>query len=125
MRWLFDAVWSQGQTDQLAQRVGEVTFHHSGAARRTDGRSLGVVVEQYRQAFPDLRFEVEDLVEQADRVAARLRLRGTHRGAWRELEATGRSIDIDVMMFFRFEDDRLVEIWEVDDRLRREEQLGN
>jgi predicted ester cyclase len=34
----------------------------------------------YRQAFPDLRVTVEDLIAEGDRVAARLRVRGTHLG---------------------------------------------
>lgn len=124
VRWLFDAVWSQGRTDGLDEAIGDVAFHYAGVARATDGRALRELVDAYRLGFPDLRFDVQDLVTEDDRVAARLRLRGTHRGTWRGIPATGRSVDIDVMMMFRFEGDRLVEVWEVDDALRLDRQLG-
>lgn len=124
VRWLFEEVFSRGRTHDLEDRIGEVTFHYGGTTRQTDGGALRELVDGYRSGFPDLQFDVEDLVGEGDRVAARLRLRGTHRGVWRGVRGTGQSIDIDVMMVFRFEDDRLVEVWEVDDALRRDRQLG-
>ena len=80
---------------------------------------LHALITNWRTGFPDLTFEVCDLVEQADLVAARARLRGTHIGR----PATGRRIDYDVAFFVRWEEDRLAEVWEVDDGARRERQL--
>ncbi|MEX2550277.1 MAG: ester cyclase [Nitriliruptoraceae bacterium] len=124
VRWLFAAAWSDGETGSLPERVGAVTFHYGGSARETDGRALQDLITAYREAFPDLRFVVEDLVERGDRVAVRCRFTGTHRGRWRGFEPTGRTVDFDVAMFFRFEGGRLVEVWEVDDAARRDRQLG-
>lgn len=50
-----------------------------------------------------------------DRAAARLVHSGTHQGAWRGLPPTGRTIEVEEMMFFRFEDGRIGEVWEVTD----------
>lgn len=124
VRWLFASAWSEGETDSLGERIGEVTFHYGGSAVATDGDRLRTLIGQYREGFPDLRFEVEDLIEQGDRIAVRARLRGTHLGTWRDLAPTGREVDIDVAMFFRFEGERLIEVWEVDDAARRDRQLG-
>lgn len=125
VRWLFDEVWSQGHTEALRSRLGPLHFHHAGAVRQTDGSELAAIIERWREGFPDLSFSVEDLIEQGDRIAVRARLQGTHLGPWRELHATGRRMDIDVAMFFRFDEDRLVEVWEVDDAARRDRQLGD
>lgn len=124
VRWLCDEVWSRGHTASLADRLGDMRFHYGGTARRMDGSDLQVLVNRWREGFPDLWFEIHDLVEQDDRLAARLRLCGTHRGQWRGIPPTGRAIDIDVMMFFRWEGEALVEIWEVDDAASRDRQLG-
>lgn len=124
IRSLFDEAWSQGRTETLTESVGELTFHYGGNATSTDGAALAKVIRSYRTGFPDLRFEVEDLIEDGDTVAVRARLRGTHEGPWRDLPATGRTIEYDVAMFFRFDGDRLVEVWEVDDAARRDRQLG-
>ena len=123
VRWIFDEVWSQGQTDALGSLLGPLTFHYAGAARQTSGDELAGIINRWRAGFPDLRFAVEDLVEQEDRVAVRARLQGTHLGPWRDLPASGRRMDIDVAMFFRWEGDQIAEIWEVDDAARRDQQL--
>lgn len=124
VRWLFDEVWSQGRTEALGDEIGAVTFHYGGTTRETDGHDLKALVTSYRTGFPDLTLDVEDVVENADRVAVRLRMRGTHLGTWRDRPATGHSIDLDVAFFLRFDCDRLVEVWEVDDAARRDRQLG-
>jgi predicted ester cyclase len=124
VEWLFGTVWTQGETDAVDQEISELTFHYGDTRRRMDGAALREVIERWRTGFPDLRVDVEDVVEQDDRVALRARLRGTHLGPWRDLEATGRSIDMEVMMFLRWQDDRLVEVWELDDAPGRDRQLG-
>lgn len=124
VRQMFDEAWSQGHTAMIAEQIGDVVFHYGGQDRPTNGHELQAVIERWREGFPDLRFEVEDLVEDDDRIAVRARLGGTHLGPWRDVPATGRQIDVDVMMFFRWEGDRLTDIWEVDDAQTRDRQLG-
>lgn len=123
IEWLFDDVWSQGRTEGLGDRIGALTFNYGGTARQTDGDDLRALVDSYRTGFPDLTMDVEDVIEDGDRAAVRIRMRGTHLGTWRDRPATGRSIDLDVAFFLRFEGDRLVEVWEVDDAARRDRQL--
>jgi predicted ester cyclase len=43
-----------------------------------------------RQAFPDLQADIEDIFGAQDRVALRLRFRGTHSGEFLSFPATGR-----------------------------------
>src|ERR671917_1820940 len=44
----------------------------------------------YRDAFPDLQVTIEDLIAEGDRVAARVRFRGTHQGELEGIAPTGR-----------------------------------
>jgi predicted ester cyclase len=45
----------------------------------------------WREAFPDLRVQLEDAVAEGDKVVARFTTTGTHRGAFMGLPPTGRS----------------------------------
>jgi predicted ester cyclase len=124
IRWIFDDVWSRGKVDRVPDRIGRFTFHYGGMARELDGMDLARLVLGWRDGFPDLTFELLDLVEQGNLMAARCQLRGTHRGMWRGIGATGHQIAMDAMFFFRFEGNNLVEVWEVDDAMGRQRQLG-
>jgi steroid delta-isomerase-like uncharacterized protein len=63
---------------------------------------------QSRAAFPDQRNELIALHHADDAVVAEFYLLGTHRGALRELEPTGREIRARMVSLFLFEGDRLV-----------------
>jgi predicted ester cyclase len=58
-----------------------------------------------------------------DVVAANMTKTATQIAEWRGIESTGKSFQVDEMMFFRFEDDKIVEIWEVYDEILLLEQL--
>lgn len=124
VRWLFDAVWSRGETDDLTQRLGTHTFHYRDRVMALGPSDLAELIDGWRTGFPDLEFRIVDLVADGDLVATRCRLTGTHLGPWRGREPTGRAVDMGVMMFFRFDQTGLVEAWELDDMTALEAQLS-
>jgi steroid delta-isomerase-like uncharacterized protein len=67
--------------------------------------------EMIRHAFPDLQAHIEDIVAAEDKVAVRLRFRGTHRGEFLGIPATGRTIDYVSHEFYRIADGLLAEEW--------------
>ena len=69
-------------------------------------------------------YEIKDLVAENDMVAARLVQHGTHKGEWAGAWPTGKKFSILEYMFFRFRDDKIVEIWPLPDIERRKKQLG-
>ena len=77
-----------------------------------------------RAAFPDLTHTLEDVVEQGDKVWARMTSRGTHRGPFMGLAPTGKTFAITVIDVCRFENGKIVEHWGVPDRLALMQQLG-
>jgi steroid delta-isomerase-like uncharacterized protein len=78
----------------------------------------------YRQAFPDLRVTVEDLIAEGDRVAARLRFRGTHLGELDGIAPTGRRVDCTGIVISRIEEGKIAEDWANFDDLGMMQQLG-
>ena len=77
----------------------------------------------YRQAFPDLHVTVEDLIAEGDRVAARLRFRGTHLGELDGIAPTGRRVDCTGIVISRIEEGKIAEDWANFDDLGMMQQL--
>jgi len=76
-------------------------------------------------AFPDLRFEPQDVFAGGDRGIGRVRWKGTHRGEFMGIPPTGRQIDVQVIDIVRFgPDGKAVEHWGVTDSLAMMQQLG-
>jgi len=76
-------------------------------------------------AFPNLRFDAEDVLASGDKVVARVRVTGTHEGEFMGMPATGKSISVQAIDIVRFGDDGLArEHWGVFDTMTMMQQLG-
>ncbi len=77
-----------------------------------------------RGAFSDLAATVEDVVAASDRVAGRVRYRGTHSGSLLGIAGTGRTVEFEAFHIVRFRDRQIVEWWGAADLLGTLQQLG-
>ena len=79
-------------------------------------------------AFPDLRYDIEDLVAEGDTVVARWRLTGTHEGdlagPTMSVPPSGKRIDLWGMSLCRIEGGMVTENWERFDMMEFLGQLG-
>jgi len=78
--------------------------HDPVIADRRGPAALIDQVKQIQKDFPDVRFDIEDLVAEGDKVLARWTARGSHYLIKRQVELTGMSLA-------RFEDGRIAESW--------------
>jgi predicted ester cyclase len=62
-------------------------------------------------AFPDFRVTAENVVTEADKVAVRWTVNGTHLGPLMGIPPTGRPITFTGMTMYRFVDGKIVENW--------------
>jgi steroid delta-isomerase-like uncharacterized protein len=67
--------------------------------------------EMMKRAFPDLQAHIEDIFGAGDKVAVRLRFRGTHSGDFLGMPATGRTIEYVSHEFYRLAGGLVVEEW--------------
>jgi steroid delta-isomerase-like uncharacterized protein len=125
IRMIFAEGWNNAEFENLGPHLAPaMTFHFRGHDIPDSLEHLKHLVANWRGAFPDLRFTIEDMLAGGERVAARLVLTGTHQGTWKDIPATGKHIRVTVMMFFRFENGLLVETWEDFDEYGMRQQLG-
>ena len=76
-----------------------------------------VFAEAVRAAFSDVRYAVEGVVADGDRVAVHSLVSGTHRGEYFGVPASGRSVTIRILDIYRIADGRIAELWTVSDDL--------
>ncbi|HEY3956265.1 MAG TPA: ester cyclase [Streptosporangiaceae bacterium] len=86
----------------------------TSVARRSEGCGSRVWREGFevmKQAFPDLQAHIEDIVAAGDKVAVRVRFRGTHSGAFLGIPATGRTVEYVSHEFYRIAGGLIAEEW--------------
>jgi steroid delta-isomerase-like uncharacterized protein len=77
-----------------------------------------------RAAIPDMKYTIEDIIAEGDKVVARWRASGTHKGEMFGIPPTGKSTTVTGMDIFRVANGKLVEFWLNWDQLGMLQQLG-
>jgi steroid delta-isomerase-like uncharacterized protein len=108
----FEASFNRRDDEAVKEHLAQDFVDHTAA----DSAAILQRREVRRQAFPDLRVSVEDIVSEGDRVAVRTRWTGTQSGALPNLPPTNRSFSVTGMGFFSIRDGKIAEHWAVLDR---------
>ena len=126
----FERMFNQGDLDFVDETVAPDAVDHQEPEGTDFGAHLKNVISTLRAAFPDLRFEVHELICEADVVACRSTMSGTHQGPLRigpmaGLPVNGAPIEVPHMHFFRYDTEgRLTDLWHVWNTLMLARQLG-
>ncbi len=119
------ALQPDGDLDAAEALVAPDFFNHDAMPGTPAGRDgYRAVAAVLRAGFPDLRFEVEDVIAAGDRVAVRTWFTGTHHGPFMGMPPTGRRVRMQQVHVFRVEGGRIAELWAVHDQLGALRQLG-
>lgn len=78
---------------------------------------FAVTMSRLRGGFPDLHYNIEELVAEGDRVVVRWTLHGTHTGEFRGLEPSGKKIVNDGVAIFQIANGKIVHATVQTDRL--------
>ena len=78
----------------------------------------------FRSAFPGFQVEIEDMLAEGDKVAARFRLRGTNTGSFQGMPPTGKAVNVTATGIFRVVDGKGTDNWVNLDALGLLQQLG-
>jgi steroid delta-isomerase-like uncharacterized protein len=120
----FDAVAS-GDEGRLDDIVAVDAVDHTPFPNQAPGREgVKQIFRSLRSAFPDFEREVLELISEGDRVAVRSMFRGTHRGEFMGIAATGRPIEVESIDILTVKGGRLVEHWGLFDQMALMSQLG-
>lgn len=112
VRRLFEEVFPAVDTTVLRDLVDAEIIDHDpmpGQPAGVDG--IDYVMSTLHTAQPDLRFVVDDLVAEADRVAVRWTMRGTNTGSMLGQPPTGQPVQQTAVVIFRIANSKIVERW--------------
>jgi steroid delta-isomerase-like uncharacterized protein len=122
-------VWNAGDVDAIDEFLGPRYAIHSDPGDPWDGQELTRKdfkqrLVMSRASFPDLWFELDELVANEDRVALSWTMRGTQTGALAERPASGRPIEARGMTIYYITAGVITGHRQVVDRLTVAQQLG-
>jgi steroid delta-isomerase-like uncharacterized protein len=124
----FERVWNRGEVEAIDELLAEDARVHG--LKGPDGSDVGgrpefrAMHQAFRDAFPDLQFEVDECLVDGERLAFRCRVRGTHAGRGLGCEATGQPVEFMGMGFVRVHDGQIVEAWNTFDFQAMNAQIG-
>jgi C-1 hydroxylase len=119
----FIDTWNSGDLEALSDFFAPDVVHHARSQKH--GReSIKQINRAFHQAFPDLRYTIEDMVAEGDIVVTRLTARATHAGRFLDAAPTSRTIECALIEIARLRNGEIVEHWGLADELHLMEQVG-
>lgn len=126
-RW-FEEVWNQGRESAIDELTTPDAVTHGlkdASGNDVTGReSFKPLHRQFRTAFPDMHFAIEDSFTVGDKVFVRCRVTANHTGPGLTATPTNRRVDFTGMCLARVKDGCIVEGWNNFDLLTMYRQLG-
>jgi steroid delta-isomerase-like uncharacterized protein len=124
-RRFYGEAWNSGDVGVVDELLDEGFVNHeladfAGSHREAYKRA----VVKTRTAFPDWTTEIEDVISEGEKVAARWRSSGTHTGALPGLQPTGAPVRTRGITIVRIVDGRITNFWKRDDSHTIGRQLG-
>ena len=108
--------------DWVSHGTQSATATPSGLPRGVAGAKQ--LHDEVRAIWPDNRWTIEDMLAEGDRVAVRMTNRATHRGVYRGIPPTGKTVVFSAIWIYRLAGGKIAEAWRSADDLGRVVQLG-
>lgn len=124
-RRFFEDAFSNGHLEVLDELLAPDYVDHDsppGTPPGPDG--IRYLLSAFRNAFPDVRFTIEDQLAEGDKVVTRYTFRGTHQGELFGIPPTGRQVAFPGISIYRIENGRMQEAWVNYDAMGMMQQLG-
>jgi steroid delta-isomerase-like uncharacterized protein len=122
-RSFFEDVLDEGKLEDYSKSHAPDFVAHAEGRRASLEEDIAAAREQ-RKALPDMRVKVNALVAEGDLVSVYWTASGTNSAAGWGIPATGKSVSVNGMTLFRFEDGLMKEEWSVFNEYSIMKQLG-
>jgi predicted ester cyclase len=125
----FERMFNRGEVDYADAAIATGGVDHQEPLGTSFPPHLKKVVTTLRTGFPDLHFEVHQIISEGDLVACRSTMTGTHLGRLdlgplAGIEPAGAKVEVAHMHMFRYSGDQLADLWHVWDTTTLLRQLG-
>jgi steroid delta-isomerase-like uncharacterized protein len=118
-------VWNSGNIDLIDEILSDdFVFHRAPPGLSNDREGFKQFVAMYRNAFPDVKFEVQSIIVEGDAVMSRWKASGTHTGEMMGIPPTGKKVTVTGMTENRIEAGKITTQWNEFDDLGMLQQVG-
>ena len=122
VRRYMEEMLNRGDIGAVAQVFPDSGYVLNGQLMRpTDVQMMRA---QLLERFPDFRLVIEEQIAEGDQVVTRVTFHGTHRGEYRGIPATGRSVSYGGVAIDRIQGGKVIEGWHQADDWALLRQLG-
>jgi predicted ester cyclase len=116
IRLFYDEMWNKADKTRIPEIFhADFAFRGSLGPVLTGHGEFAGYVDDVVRALPDFTCDILEMTEEGDRVVARMRFRGTHRGSMFGHAPTGRRVEWSGSAHFRFDGDRVRDLWVLGD----------
>jgi steroid delta-isomerase-like uncharacterized protein len=126
-RRFFEEVFGKGKLNVLDEIIAK-DYVNSGPGTLpglpTGPEGAKQLVTVYRNAFPDVRFTIDEQIAEGDKVVTRWTADGTHQGELVGIPATGKTSTVTGITVDRFVNGKIAESWGIFDQFGMMQQLG-
>ncbi len=124
VRRTWEELFNQGKLETADELISASFLNHAAPSTTLGPASFRQLVLFYRNAFPDVKFIIEDILADGDKVVMRNSFSGTHQGTFMGIAPTGRHVSQEQIHIVCVADGQVVEHWAVRDDLSLMRQLG-
>ena len=112
----YSRIWNEGDLAASLELLSkEFLFRGSLGAESRGADAFGEYVKSVRSALADYRCEILDCVMEGSKAFAKMRFSGIHAGLFRGYRGTGKAVHWLGAALFRFEGERIAELWVLGD----------
>lgn len=116
IRRYYEEIWNKANTSLIPELVHEnVAFKGSLGTNQRGHRGLAVYMDFIHQALGDYHSRILDMAAEDNKVYARIRYSGIHRGELFGYAATEAKIEWEGVAVFTFADGKISDIWVLGD----------
>lgn len=124
VRDFMERAFNQGDLTAVDEHLSQNAVDYQEPAGTNFCNHLKEVITMLRTAFPDLHFELHEVLAEGDIVSFRSIMTGTHQGMLQGVPPTGKKVSVPHMHFVRMENGKGTALWHLWDTAAMMRQLG-
>lgn len=121
IRSLYENILNNGKLEKLREIISE---DYTGVRGEKGTAGFAQTVGSLRAGFPDIKWTIEDLIADGDKVVVRWSWKGTNKGLFRGFPPNNKEINDTAIAIYQFKGDKVSQAWIQSDRLGFLMQLG-
>ncbi|PSL43857.1 steroid delta-isomerase-like uncharacterized protein [Chitinophaga niastensis] len=121
VRKLYEEILNTGKLELLNQVIGE---EYVGGLGEKGPAGFAEAITPVRNAFPDIKWTIEDLIAEGNEVMVRWSWKGTNKGSFNGFPASNKVVTHHAISIFQFSAGKIIGTWMQSDRLGFFQQIG-